>query len=146
MQYLPANFKMSAVVHTMFSFNFDKQQSFFRWSSHDNGYRGVFDGCVWTLTQNDTHISYTVQGPLLEDKNYHDVLYKYFRLDVSLKDECQKWAAVDKHFKQTLDSTDGVRILHQDVVENLFSFICSSNNNIKRFVEICFNSRSTVAP
>ncbi|KAF3426110.1 hypothetical protein E2986_04049 [Frieseomelitta varia] len=104
----------------------------FRWFNHDDGYRGVFDGYVWTLTQNDTHLSYTVQGPLVDCKNYDKILSDYFRLDVCLHDLCKKWIASDQYFEKSLNKTNGVRILNQDVVENVFSFICSSNNNIQR--------------
>ncbi|XP_076233957.1 8-oxoguanine DNA glycosylase [Calliopsis andreniformis] len=104
----------------------------FRWFPYNNGYRGIFDGCIWTLTQSDTHLSYVVQGPLIDSKNYDQILTQYFRLDVSLEDLCKKWAAVDKHFKKMLSKMNGVRILNQDAVETVFSFICSSNNNIQR--------------
>ncbi|CAK9822595.1 N-glycosylase/DNA lyase [Anthophora retusa] len=104
----------------------------FRWFLYNNGYRGVFDGCIWTLEQNDTHLSYIVQGVLEDSKNYDNILSEYFRLDVSLEDLCKKWSAADHYFEKSLNKTNGVRILNQDVVENVFSFICSSNNNIQR--------------
>ncbi|XP_033328157.1 8-oxoguanine DNA glycosylase [Megalopta genalis] len=104
----------------------------FRWVPESDGYRGVFDGYVWTLVQDNTHLSYTVQGPLNDSKNYNDILSQYFRLDVSLSDLCKEWSTVDEHFQKSLDKTNGVRILNQEVVENVFSFICSSNNNIRR--------------
>ena len=44
----------------------------------------------------------------------------------------QKWADVDPVFENIALKFPGVRILKQDPVENLFSFICSSNNNIQR--------------
>ncbi|CAL7949561.1 unnamed protein product [Xylocopa violacea] len=104
----------------------------FRWSSHNDGYRGVFDDCIWSLTKDDTHLSYVVQSPLLDSRNYDQILSNYFRLDVRLEDLCKIWTAADHHLKESLNTTSGVRILNQDVVENLFSFICSSNNNIQR--------------
>ncbi|XP_031774389.1 N-glycosylase/DNA lyase [Apis florea] len=104
----------------------------FRWFCHNNGYRGVFDGCVWTLMQNDTHLSYIVQGPLIDSKNYDEILSEYFRLNECLTDLCKKWSAIDQHFKKSLNKISGVRILNQNVIENVFSFICSSNNNIQR--------------
>ncbi|XP_076637935.1 8-oxoguanine DNA glycosylase [Colletes latitarsis] len=104
----------------------------FRWFPYNNAYRGVFDGCIWTLKQNDTHLIYTVHGPLEDSKNYDKILSRYFRLDVSLEDHCKKWATADQYFEKFSSKTNGVRILNQDVVENTFSFICSSNNNIQR--------------
>ncbi|XP_076166452.1 8-oxoguanine DNA glycosylase isoform X1 [Ptiloglossa arizonensis] len=104
----------------------------FRWFPYNNGYRGVFDGCVWTLTQNDTHLSYVVQGPLVNSKNYDEILSRYFRLDVSLNNLYEKWAASDQYFKNVSSQINGVRILNQEAIENVFSFICSSNNNIQR--------------
>lgn len=63
----------------------------------------------------------------------NDLLRKYFRLDVSLKQHYAQWAKKDPHFEKAAEKFTGVRILCQDPVENLFSFICSSNNNIPRF-------------
>ncbi|XP_026674308.1 N-glycosylase/DNA lyase isoform X2 [Ceratina calcarata] len=104
----------------------------FRWFSHNDGYRGVFESCVWTLEQNGTHVYYTAQGPSVDTKNCDEILKRYFRLDVRLEDLCREWAESDPHFENSLNKTNGVRILNQDVVENVFSFICTSNNNIKR--------------
>ena len=61
-----------------------------------------------------------------------EVLSNYFRLDVSLQDNLELWGKNDPHFKTSYDKIGAVRILNQDIVENLFSFICSSNNNIIR--------------
>jgi N-glycosylase/DNA lyase len=63
----------------------------------------------------------------------NDLLRQYFRLDVSLKQQYAQWSMKDPYFKKAAEKFTGVRILCQDPVENLFSFICSSNNNIARF-------------
>ncbi|EZA53857.1 N-glycosylase/DNA lyase [Ooceraea biroi] len=103
-----------------------------RWTDYDAGYRGVFHGCVWTLSQDETHLLYSVQGSLQDSVNYDAVLSEYFRLSISLREHYEKWAAADAHFQKHFDGNNAVRILKQDVVETLFSFICSSNNNISR--------------
>lgn len=107
---------------------------YFRWTDCDDGYKGIFDGCIWTLSQNETQLSYTVQGQLKNSVNYDNILSDYFRLSISLKEHYKKWAEADTHFQNCLDENSAVRILKQDVVETLFSFICSSNNNISRYL------------
>ncbi|XP_029659678.1 N-glycosylase/DNA lyase [Formica exsecta] len=104
----------------------------FRWTDCDDGYKGIFDGCIWTLSQNDTHLLYTVQGQLKNRVHYDNILSEYLRLSISLKEHYKKWAETDTYFQKCLDESNAVRILKQDVVETLFSFICSSNNNISR--------------
>ena len=43
------------------------------------------------------------------------------------------WKKADTVFSKTVGNKfHGIRVLRQDPVENLFSFICSSNNNIER--------------
>ncbi|XP_013386395.1 N-glycosylase/DNA lyase isoform X2 [Lingula anatina] len=63
---------------------------------------------------------------------YSVVLKNYFQLGVNLEDLYGHWSASDPHFKAVAADFTGVRILRQDPVENLFAFICSSNNNISR--------------
>lgn len=67
-----------------------------------------------------------------DELHYNSLLQNYFRLDVPIKDHYAQWADKDPYFKTAAEQFYGVRILNQDLVENIFSFICSSNNNIKR--------------
>ncbi|PSN32041.1 hypothetical protein C0J52_23774 [Blattella germanica] len=71
-------------------------------------------------------------GMKLEDS----LLRQYFRLDVSLEEKYAQWSKSDPHFKEASKKFTGIRILAQDPVENVFSFICSSNNHISRFIFI----------
>ncbi|KAK6620781.1 hypothetical protein RUM43_011076 [Polyplax serrata] len=53
-------------------------------------------------------------------------------LNVDLEHYYKIWAESDVHFRETAPKMFGIRILNQEITENIFSFICSSNNNIKR--------------
>lgn len=122
---------------------------------------GVMANCVWLLSQNDDYLLYKILGEIeYSQKSAHDwirfkvdapkklakkgngllygighyenLLRKYFRFDTDL-DECYaKWSAAHQHFKNEASQFYAVRVLDQDPVENLFSFICSQNNHITR--------------
>ena len=69
-----------------------------------------------------------------ESDLYEKMLKDYFQLDVDLESLYKQWSLVDPNFSKIAKNYLGVRMLRQDPVENLFAFICSSNNNIQRFV------------
>jgi hypothetical protein len=57
----------------------------------------------------------------------------YFQLEVPLRPLYEEWStADDKRLPRIANVIPGARVLRQDPVECLFSFICSSNNNIPR--------------
>ncbi|XP_038264647.1 N-glycosylase/DNA lyase [Dermochelys coriacea] len=60
------------------------------------------------------------------------ILRDYFQLDVGLAGLYQAWGAVDPHFRKVAANFPGVRVLRQDPVECLFSFLCTSNNHLAR--------------
>ncbi len=68
----------------------------------------------------------------LGDDDASEILRDYFQLHVSAGDLYGQWSSQDKNFAEKSRGLQGIRILKQDPVENLFSFICSSNNNIHR--------------
>ncbi|XP_025017346.1 N-glycosylase/DNA lyase isoform X2 [Tetranychus urticae] len=68
----------------------------------------------------------------LSSNDVTDLLSDYFQLKVPLVDYYSKWSSIDDNFSSKGSQLPGIRILRQDPVENLFSFICSSNNNIPR--------------
>ena len=114
--------------------------------------------CLWLLKQTSTHLLYKVIAELpypkyanaivrlkigqpkavkkskllYEDPYYESLLKSYFRLDVDLLSYYEKWSSAHEHFKREADNFYAVRVLNQEPVENLFSFICSQNNNISR--------------
>ncbi|XP_038063512.1 N-glycosylase/DNA lyase-like [Patiria miniata] len=63
---------------------------------------------------------------------YSSILKDYFQLNVRLEKLYKTFKAADANFTKVCPGFPGVRVLRQDPTENLFSFICSSNNNISR--------------
>ncbi|XP_063696513.1 N-glycosylase/DNA lyase [Culicoides brevitarsis] len=134
----------------------------FRWKEVENEtFIGVFANILWKLKQNDDSLLYKIEGEtncdeiylkmklnttkppkkakskqFYEDVHYENLLRCYLRLDVNLQDLCQKWKKAHPHFTEITNLTNheflGVRQLNQAVTENIISFICSQNNNIKR--------------
>uniref|UniRef100_A0A8C8ZFX1 N-glycosylase/DNA lyase n=1 Tax=Prolemur simus TaxID=1328070 RepID=A0A8C8ZFX1_PROSS len=110
----------------------------FRWREQSPAHwSGVLADQVWTLTQTEEKLYCTVYRgdkgwvgrPTLEEL---EAVRGYFQLDVSLAQLYRHWGSVDSHFQEVSQKFQGVRLLRQDPIECLFSFICSSNNNITR--------------
>ena len=102
---------------------------------------GVLQGFLWILTQNETHVTYRVVNPSNDKVNikkqndrYEKIMKDYFQTNVDLEGLYTEWSEADENFRKVAKDYRGVRMLCQDPVENLFSFICSSNNNIQRSV------------
>lgn len=133
-----------------FSFIWSHQFCYnFRWKKSEDGiWKGIFKNRLWFLKQTDDSLLYqcyqsekqpsesTSKKRKKETENDcindEDLLRDYFRLDVDLEKHYNLWSETDPYFKKSAATFYGIRILNQDLVENLFSFICSSNNNITR--------------
>ncbi|XP_041941892.1 N-glycosylase/DNA lyase [Alosa sapidissima] len=68
----------------------------------------------------------------VHDSTEQELLKDYFQLNIQLENLYKDWGACDDHFRHIASIFTGVRMLKQDPVECLFSFICSSNNHISR--------------
>ena len=108
----------------------------FRWKSidpeHDRAYVGVLGDSVLCLRHNDgtNDVEYKVLGGSEDVEGY---LIEYFMLDrVHLSELDALWASKDGLYKRVRGYVSGARMLRQDPVETLFSFICSQNNHISR--------------
>ncbi|NWX80672.1 OGG1 lyase, partial [Alca torda] len=111
-------------------------QTFRWWESSPGAWTGVLGERVWTLRQERDRLWYTVYG---EEQNGHpdgaetdQILRDYFQLDVGLPALYRAWGAADPLFRKMASDFPGVRVLRQDPVECLLSFICTSNNHISR--------------
>ena len=73
--------------------------------------------------------------PVVEELKIEDeesILRDYFQLKVDLESLYDRWSKNDQVFNRLSQNFGGLRMLRQDPVENLFSFICSQNNHISR--------------
>uniref|UniRef100_A0A2I3N686 N-glycosylase/DNA lyase n=1 Tax=Papio anubis TaxID=9555 RepID=A0A2I3N686_PAPAN len=110
----------------------------FRWREQSPAHwSGVLADQVWTLTQTEEQLHCTVyrgdkSQPGRPTPDELEAVRKYFQLDVTLAQLYHHWGSVDSHFQEVAQKFQGVRLLRQDPIECLFSFICSSNNNIAR--------------
>ncbi|KAJ2087430.1 8-oxoguanine glycosylase ogg1 [Coemansia sp. RSA 487] len=110
----------------------------FRWkSTGENEWTCALWDTVVDLKQTSETVLYRSLGHRLagyseKPGGLADELHEYFRLDENLGLLCDRWASVDPDFDSLRQTQLGVRALKQPVVENMFTFIASSNNNIKR--------------
>lgn len=86
-------------------------------------YTGVIEGSIITFKQVGDAVHYRFHTDI------HNTLARFFTLDINYRSLIEKWNATQSHFR--FEYT-GLRLLRCDPVETIFSFICSSNNNIKR--------------
>ncbi|NXP76043.1 OGG1 lyase, partial [Ramphastos sulfuratus] len=117
-------------------------QTFRWWESSPGAWTGVLGDHVWTLRQDRDRLWYTVYGKeedghpaeaaMLDGAEMERILRDYFQLDVGLPALYRAWGAADPLFCRVAKDFPGVRVLRQDPVECLLSFICTSNNHISR--------------
>jgi 3-methyladenine DNA glycosylase/8-oxoguanine DNA glycosylase len=67
-----------------------------------------------------------------EKEAMRHMMREYFQLNYSLEELYKEWAGGCSRMKTVTECLQGVRVVRQDPWECLISFICSSNNNIKR--------------
>ncbi|RLN53396.1 hypothetical protein BBJ29_004269 [Phytophthora kernoviae] len=72
-----------------------------------------------------------------------DELSRYFRLDMDAEPLYDRWTKPVDRMTEIVSRLRGMRIVRQDPVECLFSFICSSNNNITRIQGMVDKLKST---
>ncbi|NWY53471.1 OGG1 lyase, partial [Chionis minor] len=117
-------------------------QTFRWWESSPGAWTGVLGEHVWTLRQERDRLWYTVYGQgedgcpaeasQPDGAETDRILRDYFQLDVGLSALYRAWGAADPLFRKVATDFPGVRVLRQDPVECLLSFICTSNNHISR--------------
>lgn len=116
----------------------------FRWRKQptDSEWIGIIDNrYVVSLCQHSDQIDYRVLNSdlILQNSNQstvkrqlHESLLDYFWLDEDISTLYSSWSELDVNFAKISSRYKGIRLLRQDVTENIISFICSSNNNISR--------------
>lgn len=125
----------------------------FRWTNSEKDsdvWIGVLDNKLWLLRQTTTgFIEYqTLCEKQIKKENEQQFLKDYFQMHINVTKLYNNWSKNDVVFKNLQTPFHGIRILRQDPVENLFSFICSQNNNIVRITQLveklCTNYGSLV--
>lgn len=100
----------------------------------------AYKGRVILLKQDAAALHYKDINPNNASLDTADVIKEYFSLHIKLDGLYAQWSEKDPHFKKiATPQFSGIRILRQDPWENLCSFICSTNNNIKRISQMVEN-------
>lgn len=102
----------------------------------ENEWAGVFKKSVIVIKQEENDTLYHTR---FGDDNELDAdLRSFFNLSrgLCLDKLYQNWSQSDSRFREIAPKLVGVRLLRQDPVECLFSFICSSCNNIPRITSM----------
>ena len=119
-----------------------QQQSASAWGVHDaKEWVGPLGDRVISIRETPATTLYRV----LHGKTDGVVEYlrDYFQLDTPLVPLYEQWGKCDVRLRRIAEVIPGVRILRQNPVECLFSFICSSNNNVPRITQLLASFRKT---
>ncbi|KAL0266013.1 UNVERIFIED_CONTAM: hypothetical protein PYX00_011730 [Menopon gallinae] len=92
-----------------------------------NLYSGVLGGAIITFRQVGDAVHYNYH------KNMQSELASFFTLSIGHEALVERWNRAQKCIRFEYR---GLRLLRCDLLETIFSFICSSNNNIKRITKM----------
>jgi N-glycosylase/DNA lyase len=108
----------------------------FNWKGlPDCTFVGVINGSAVALKYQNNKTYYKILSSVHSNVNEENIvshLKEYFQLKYSLQKLYSSWILNCDRMRTIATSLEGVRVLKQDPWECLVSFICSSNNNIKR--------------
>ncbi|KAG6622090.1 ferroportin family [Phytophthora cinnamomi] len=108
----------------------------FAWRRYPKQYAtwsGVIGRRVFALRERDDTVQFRcLHPPDLPVEDGVGELSHYFRLDMPADPLYERWTKPTDRMTEIISRLRGLRIVRQDPVECLFSFICSSNNNIAR--------------
>lgn len=101
----------------------------FRWNKlQDGSYTGVFKNNVLNVKKEYKEIIF--KG--LVDGNIKEVVKDYFDLKRDYSEIKKNLSKIDENVNLSVKYGEGIRILNQDLIETILSFIISANNNIPR--------------
>ncbi|PSK78238.1 hypothetical protein CJJ07_001904 [Candidozyma auris] len=123
----------------------------FRWKNVDSVWSFTANGQIILLKQDSSHLHYACilpddqsssSGISKAYETTREFIHDYFNLNVKLKELYAQWAEVELKYRSksravSFATFPGIRILRQDPWETVVSFICSSNNNVKRISKMC---------
>lgn len=123
----------------------------FRWKNINGVWTFALENKIILLKQDENLLHYSEIMDLksnidIDHKSVEDetknFIFEYFALSIDLNTIRKKWIESCENLgfcskKNIFCTNKGIRILKQDVWETLISFICSSNNNIKRISKMC---------
>jgi len=117
-------------------------QSSSAWGTHnETEWVGPVENFVIGIKETPSTTLYRVlHGP---EADITDFLGDYFQLSTPLAPLYASWSKSDERLARIANVIPGVRIIRQNPVECLFSFICSSNNNIPRITKMLSSFRQT---
>lgn len=119
-----------------------EQQQQSAWGVHDaKEWVGPVGDRVISIRETPTTTLYRVLHGSTD--GVEEYLRDYFQLDTPLAPLYEEWGQCDNRLRRIAEVIPGVRILRQDPVECLFSFICSSNNNVPRITQLLKSFRQT---
>ncbi|CAN3481490.1 N-glycosylase/DNA lyase [Diutina catenulata] len=121
----------------------------FRWKQIDGVWFFTTSDRLVLLKQDPSNLYYSQvlkneTEPATSEEAYAGTLAflnDYFNLNTKLSDLYSEWNGHHRKFHpkkvSPFDAFPGIRILRQDPWETTVSFICSSNNNVKRISKMC---------
>ena len=120
--------------------NMDTQSA---WGTHnETEWLGPVQNFVLSIRETPSTTLYRIlHGP--DNVDIAAFLAEYFQLDTPLEPLYNSWSAGDERLSKIAPVIPGLRIIRQYPVECLFSFICSSNNNIPRIAKMLSSFRKT---
>eukprot|EP00551_Chaetoceros_affinis_P010572 CAMPEP_0203669708 /NCGR_PEP_ID=MMETSP0090-20130426/6001_1 /ASSEMBLY_ACC=CAM_ASM_001088 /TAXON_ID=426623 /ORGANISM="Chaetoceros affinis, Strain CCMP159" /LENGTH=547 /DNA_ID=CAMNT_0050534443 /DNA_START=3 /DNA_END=1646 /DNA_ORIENTATION=- len=127
-----------------------KQQQQSAWGTHnETEWIGPIQNLVLSIKETETTTLYRVlhcgtSSPSDDNDNDNDIniedvtdfLRQYFQLETPLEPLYTKWSKNDRRLAKIAPCIPGLRLIRQDPIECIFSFICSSNNNIPRITKM----------